>query len=198
MGGGMGGMSAGMSGSYGQQGGGQSYGGQSYAGRGSRNYKRSDARIEEDVHETLERHHEIDATDIDVRVENGEVWLSGEVEDRRSRRLAEEIVEHVRGVRDVHNELRARRGLMAGLADALGMGSGDRDRADVTRSGHRDSAVGAAGMGAAAGASAGMGTSSSAAGTTTGATGTGGTGTSGTGTSGTGTSAGGTGSTGRG
>ena len=213
--GGMGGTSGGMSGgAYGSPGyGGQSFGGpgygqggagqqgqggQSYAGRGPRNFRRSDARIEEDVHETLERHHEIDASDIEVRVENAEVWLSGEVEDRRARRLAEEIVEGVRGVRDVHNELRARRGLMAGIADALGMGGSDRDRAggdrDVPRPTHRDSAVGAAGMGATAGASAGMGTSATAAGTSGGTT-TGGATTGGATTGG--TTTGGTGSTGR-
>ena len=39
---------------------------QSHAGRGSKNYRRSDARIEEEVHELLMRHHGIDATDIDV------------------------------------------------------------------------------------------------------------------------------------
>lgn len=105
---------------------------QSYAGRGSKNYRRSDQRIEEDVHEMLMRHHEIDATDVDVRVENGEVTLSGEVEDRRARRLAEELVEQCQGVRDVHNELKARRGLMASIGDALGVGDGGRaaDRAD--------------------------------------------------------------------
>jgi hypothetical protein len=99
----------------------------SYAGRGSKNYRRSDARIEEEVHEALMRHHEIDATDIDVHVQNGEVTLTGEVEDRRAKRLAEEIVEHCPGVRDVHNELRARRGLFGAIADAA-TGSADHTR----------------------------------------------------------------------
>ena len=114
------------------------YGGrQSYAGRGSKNYRRSDARIEEEVHEVLMRHHEIDATDVDVRVENGEVTLTGEVEDRRSKRLAEEIVERLPGVRDVHNELRARRGLLGDVASAA------RDAVDPARPGRdRETTIG--------------------------------------------------------
>jgi hypothetical protein len=85
-----------------------------YAGRGSKNYRRSDARIEEDVHEALLRDRYVDATDIDVRVENGEVTLFGEVANRNERRRAEEIVEQCAGVRDVHNEIKARQPLWSG------------------------------------------------------------------------------------
>ena len=99
----------------------------SYAGRGPRNYQRSDQRIEEDVNEALMRHHDVDASDVQVRVQNAEVTLSGEVEDRRAKRLAEDIAERVMGVRDVHNELKARRGFwdtLFGGSDA----DADRDR----------------------------------------------------------------------
>jgi hypothetical protein len=109
----------------GAAGGQASYGGRpSHAGRGSRYYRRSDARIEEEVHEALMRHHEIDATDIDVRVENGAVTLTGHVEDRRTRRLAEEVVEQLPGVRDVDNQLRAR---------GMGTGGAAMDALDPTR-----------------------------------------------------------------
>jgi len=81
-----------------------------FSGRGPRNYQRSDERIREDVNERLTIDSRIDASDIDVRVQNGEVTLSGIVEDGRTRRLAEEIVEDLSGVRDVHNELRVHRG----------------------------------------------------------------------------------------
>lgn len=112
---------------------GQSGSSQSYAGRGSKNYRRSDARIEEEVHEVLLRHHEIDATDIDVKVENGEVTLSGETEDRRSKRLVEEIVEQCQGVREVHNNIKARRGLLGSIGTALsGESESDRSDRDVT------------------------------------------------------------------
>lgn len=82
---------------------------QGHAGRGPRNYRRSDERIREDINEELTRHPGIDATDVDVRVENGEVTLSGMVDDRRAKRLAEDIAEQCSGVEDVHNELRIER-----------------------------------------------------------------------------------------
>jgi len=63
------------------------------------------------VNEELTRHPDIDATEIDVAVSNSEVTLTGTVDDRRTKRLAEEIVEHCPGVNEVHNQLHARRGL---------------------------------------------------------------------------------------
>ena len=51
---------------------------------------------------------DLDATDIEITVKGGEVTLEGTVSDRRSKRVAEEIVEGVRGVRDVHNRLTIR------------------------------------------------------------------------------------------
>jgi osmotically-inducible protein OsmY len=92
---------------------GSSYGGWSYgsmhAGRGPRNYQRSDERIREDVNERLTADPRIDASDVDVRVQNGEVTLSGTVDDGRTRRLAEEIIEDLPGVRDVRCDLRVKR-----------------------------------------------------------------------------------------
>src|SRR5215216_502085 len=107
---------------YGQQGYGQQgfgYGQQrqdytqrgQHSGRGPKGYRRSDDRIREDVNEELTRHPDIDASEIDVRVENGEVTLSGTVEERRDKRLAEDIVERIAGVTDVHNQVRVRKGL---------------------------------------------------------------------------------------
>ncbi len=77
-----------------------------HVGKGPKNYQRSNERILEDVNERLTRHGDIDATDIEVRVENGEVWLTGMVENRQQKRLAEDVADSVAGVRDVHNELR--------------------------------------------------------------------------------------------
>jgi osmotically-inducible protein OsmY len=48
---------------------------------------------------------EIDATWIEVSVKGGEVTLAGAIEDRRMKRLAEDCVEAVPGVKDAHNEL---------------------------------------------------------------------------------------------
>ena len=80
-----------------------------HAGRGPRNYRRSDARILEDVCEALTRHGDVDATDIEVAVEGGEVTLSGTVDDRRTKRLAEDVAASCAGVHDVHNRLRVSR-----------------------------------------------------------------------------------------
>jgi hypothetical protein len=77
-----------------------------YAGRGPKGYKRSDQQIVEEACQRLERDGEIDATDIDVSAEDGILRLRGTVQDRRTKRRAEECVESVYGARDVMNELR--------------------------------------------------------------------------------------------
>ena len=90
---------------------GYGYGGQptSHTGKGPRGYKRSDERIREDVCERLTEHHEVDAREVDVDVKNGEVTLTGTTSDRRQKLIAEQIVESVSGVIDVHNQIRIRR-----------------------------------------------------------------------------------------
>jgi osmotically-inducible protein OsmY len=77
-------------------------------GRGPRNYQRNDERIREDVVERLVRHHDIDATDVEVSVTGGEVILKGMVESRSERRLAEDIAEDVFGVKNVQNLIKVR------------------------------------------------------------------------------------------
>jgi osmotically-inducible protein OsmY len=79
-----------------------------HAGRGPRNYKRSDSRIEEDINDRLTQHSMIDATDVEVSVQNGEVTLKGYVEDRQAKRMAEDIAESVSGVKDVNNQMKIR------------------------------------------------------------------------------------------
>lgn len=79
-----------------------------FRGRGPRNYTRSDERIREDVSDNLMDSAELDATDIEVLVENGEVTLNGSVGDRHDKRLAEDLAE-VRGVLNIQNNLRIQR-----------------------------------------------------------------------------------------
>jgi BON domain-containing protein len=86
-----------------------------YAGRGPRGYRRSDARIDEEVNEALTVSPYLDATEIRVTVSGGEVSLEGVVRDRRSKRLAEDVAATVRGVFDVQNRLRVS-GSVAGEA----------------------------------------------------------------------------------
>lgn len=77
-----------------------------HTGRGPEGYSRSEAAIREDVCDRLTRHGHLDASRIRVEVERGEVVLEGTVDSRQSKRMAEETVETVSGVRDIHNRLR--------------------------------------------------------------------------------------------
>ncbi len=79
-----------------------------YAGIGPKNYKRSDERIEEEVSERLTTHGDMDPSNIEVKVSQGEVILTGDVEDRRMKRLAEDIAEEVSGVKNVNNQIHVR------------------------------------------------------------------------------------------
>jgi osmotically-inducible protein OsmY len=75
-------------------------------GRGPKGYRRSDARILEDVSDRLTEARDLDASGIDVKVADGEVTLKGSVSDRAARRRAEDIAASVSGVRHVTNDLR--------------------------------------------------------------------------------------------
>ena len=110
-----------------------SEGGRHWHGRTPmRGFQPSDERIREDVCNRLCEHPGIDTTEIDVRVQNGEVTLEGSVDDRWEKRLAEDVVEMVPGVRDVHNQLRTTTGAMWGGGGTTGttMG-GTRVRVDM-------------------------------------------------------------------
>lgn len=77
--------------------------------RGPKGYRRSDERIREDVSDRLAAQDELDPSDIEVTVSNGEVTLTGTVQGRHEKFLAEEIADDVSGVNEVHNQLRVRR-----------------------------------------------------------------------------------------
>lgn len=87
------------------QGGQQGHQGQ-HRGKGPKGYTRSDDRIREDVYHSLTEAHDVDATDIEVDVRNGEVTLMGSVLERDQRRKAEDLIEKVSGVNHVQNNLR--------------------------------------------------------------------------------------------
>jgi osmotically-inducible protein OsmY len=88
-------------------------------GKGPKDYLRVDARVLEDVCDRLSDDDEVDASDISVSISNGEVTLAGTVVDRYSKRRAENLAASVRGVLDVHNHLRAKKGLLRELGDKL-------------------------------------------------------------------------------
>lgn len=89
-----------------------------HAGKGPKNYVRSDQRLYEDVCEQLTEHHEIDAGDIEVLVQNGEVTLTGSVRSKQDKHLAEDIAAAVKGVHDVINQLKILEG-PAAMLDSL-------------------------------------------------------------------------------
>lgn len=79
-----------------------------YSGMGPRNYTRPDARINEDLCERLTHDPDIDASDIEVRVSDGEVTLQGTVEHRWMKHRAEDLADSCSGVRHVENNIRVR------------------------------------------------------------------------------------------
>jgi osmotically-inducible protein OsmY len=77
-----------------------------HRGKGPLGYQRSDERIRELVCEALADDDQIDASQVHVSVKDGEVTLSGTVDNRRIKREAEDCVSMVSGVRDVQIQLR--------------------------------------------------------------------------------------------
>jgi hypothetical protein len=77
-----------------------------HRGKGPRGYKRLDERIREEVNDRLCFDDRLDASEIVVSVQDGEVSLSGTVTDKASKRRAEDIVEEISGVSNVENRIR--------------------------------------------------------------------------------------------
>lgn len=99
-----------------------------FYGKGPKGYKRSDERIKDEVSEALYRDYHIDASEIEVDVKDGIVTLSGTVDSRQTKRAAEECIENLTGVSDVHNRIRIMdQGNMTNLRS--GSDKGDEKRA---------------------------------------------------------------------
>lgn len=79
-----------------------------HAGRGPSNYNRSDERILEDACDRLTDDRQVDASDITVTVQSGEITLDGTVDSRFAKRRAEDCVDGLSGVRHVQNNLRVK------------------------------------------------------------------------------------------
>jgi osmotically-inducible protein OsmY len=77
-----------------------------HRGRGPAGYTRSNERILEDACDALTEDWGVDARQIQVTVENGELTLDGTVPSRSQKRRAEDCVEDLSGVRHVQNNLR--------------------------------------------------------------------------------------------
>jgi osmotically-inducible protein OsmY len=102
------GYSGAMSGNYGER----NYGGQSqsrFRGVGPKGYTRSDERLKENISDRLMDDPDIDPSEIEIEVSDGEVTLSGNVESRNIKFEVERLIDAISGVKDVHNQLRVQR-----------------------------------------------------------------------------------------
>lgn len=77
-----------------------------FAGRGPKGWKRTDERIREEVCMALENSHEVDASHMEVQVEDGCVYLKGNIASKGMQRVAEDLVGSVPGVVDVFTLLK--------------------------------------------------------------------------------------------
>jgi hypothetical protein len=64
--------------------------------------------VHDEAREGILRHGHVDAGDINVRVENGEVTLEGTVPSHRERDMAEADVRSLPGIKNVHNRLQVK------------------------------------------------------------------------------------------
>jgi osmotically-inducible protein OsmY len=77
-------------------------------GKGPKGYQRADERVHEEVCERLAQGY-LDASEIEVTVHSGVVTLEGTVRQKQDRRIAEDVVEEIFGVKEVDNKLKVKR-----------------------------------------------------------------------------------------
>ena len=77
-----------------------------HRGKGPKNYSRSPERIKEDASDKLSEDSLLDASNIEIEVNDNEVTLTGTVDTRYEKRRAEDLIENVSGVNNVQNNLR--------------------------------------------------------------------------------------------
>jgi osmotically-inducible protein OsmY len=141
-----------------------------HRGRGPRGYTRSDERIREDVNDRLTDHPVLNASDIEVSVSGGEVTLSGMVDSRYDKRLAEDIVERISGVTHVQNNLRVRssaqRGTSFGNTGEFGSSSSSMSPASSSQAGSSQTGSSQTGTTGSTVAGSGLGSTTPVTGTT--------------------------------
>ncbi len=104
-------------------------------GKGPKGYTRSDDRIKEDVCERFSDDDFLDASNIEISVDDGEVTLSGEVSDRRAKRMAEDLAEECSGVKNVQNNIRVRQETTTDQNSSTQQASGSRTESSKRASG---------------------------------------------------------------
>jgi osmotically-inducible protein OsmY len=83
--------------------------GGSHTGTGAQFHRRTDDKIREEVWELLTSNADLDASEVELHVEGGEVTLTGRVDSRDAKWLTEDLVTSVSGVREVNNRLKVAR-----------------------------------------------------------------------------------------
>lgn len=78
---------------------------ENYFGKGPKGYSRSPERIKDEACDILMKDFALDASDIEVDVKDGVLYLHGTVASRRDKKRAEYLVEEISGVTDVQNTL---------------------------------------------------------------------------------------------
>jgi hypothetical protein len=76
---------------------------------GPKGYKRSDERIREDVCDVLMQMSDLDSSDVEVAVREGEVVLTGTVPDRSMKYRIEQVADRCAGIVDITNQIRVKR-----------------------------------------------------------------------------------------
>lgn len=83
--------------------------GGSHTGQAPQFHRRSDDKIREEICELLTNSADLDASEVELHVEGGEVTLTGTVDSRDAKWLTEDLVASVSGVREVSNRLKVAR-----------------------------------------------------------------------------------------
>jgi len=121
-----------------------------HVGKGPKGYTRSDDRIREEISDRMMADGDIDASDIEIDVNNGEVTLRGFVDGRDAKRSAEDLAESVQGVKEVLNQLRVRsdRGESGPMRNAsMGSMTSDESRGQSSTASSGSKGANAASMG---------------------------------------------------
>ncbi|WP_437555519.1 BON domain-containing protein [Sorangium sp. So ce367] len=90
--------------------------------------------MREDICDQISDQPDLDASDVEVKVQSGEVILSGTVRERRFKHQLEALAERISGVVDVRNEIRLHREQQQGEA-RTSAGSSSSERAAASTSG---------------------------------------------------------------
>ncbi|MEO6682387.1 MAG: BON domain-containing protein [Ginsengibacter sp.] len=103
-----------------------------HSGKGPKGYARSDEKLKDEIEEKLYHDSFVDATDIEVSVSDGEVTLSGTVDNRQTKRRAEDLAEDISGVKDVSNHLTINRSADLGNIRSTSMGNNYSENSEIS------------------------------------------------------------------